>query len=64
MDYGLSNLNGLVVFGKYDIAALRFGYARKLEKQDGSLITVENSAKETISQNQKTPFCLLSILYR
>ena len=22
MDYGLSNLNGLMVFGKYDIAAL------------------------------------------
>jgi len=31
MDYGYSELNELPIFGKYDIAALRYGYARKVE---------------------------------
>lgn len=40
MDYAVSTLNELTVFGKYDIAALRFAYARKIEAikkaEDGS----------------------------
>jgi hypothetical protein len=37
MDYGYSSLDDLPTFGKYDIAALRYGYARKveLESKDG-----------------------------
>ena len=31
MDYGYSHMNDLSVFGKYDVAALRFGYAREVE---------------------------------
>lgn len=31
MDYSWSNFNQLEVMGKYDIAALRFGYAREVE---------------------------------
>ncbi|MCO4793447.1 MAG: zinc-dependent metalloprotease [Bacteriovoracaceae bacterium] len=31
MDYAISTMNELTVFGKYDIAALRFAYARKIE---------------------------------
>jgi hypothetical protein len=34
MDYAYSNWNELPVMGKYDIAALRFGYARKVEVVD------------------------------
>lgn len=32
MDYAYSDLNELSVFGNYDIAALRFAYAREIEK--------------------------------
>ena len=38
MDYGLSQLNELPIFGKYDIAALRFGYARKVEDNLGNIV--------------------------
>lgn len=31
MDYGFNFLNELPVYGKYDVAALRFGYAREAE---------------------------------
>lgn len=36
MDYAFSELNELSVFGKYDIAALKFGYARKVEVETKS----------------------------
>ncbi len=48
MDYGHSELNSLTSgFGKYDIAALRFGYAREVELKDGSFAKVESSLTET-----------------
>ncbi|MCT4641077.1 MAG: zinc-dependent metalloprotease [Bacteriovoracaceae bacterium] len=34
MDYAFSNFNELAAFGKYDLAALRFAYARELEVKD------------------------------
>ena len=34
MDYSYSSLNELSTFGKYDIAALKFGYNREVEVQD------------------------------
>ena len=37
MDYGASELNELPVLGKYDIAALRYGYANEVEMKDGSI---------------------------
>ncbi len=43
MDYGYSELNELPQFGKYDVAALRFGYAREVELADGSFARVETS---------------------
>ncbi len=36
MDYGYSDLNELPIFGKYDIAALRYGYARKFPLKKNS----------------------------
>ncbi len=35
MDYAYSELNELPVMGKYDIAALKFGYARKVALKEG-----------------------------
>ena len=44
MDYGLSQLNELPIFGKYDIAALRFGYARKVEDNLGNIVDLGSSS--------------------
>jgi hypothetical protein len=40
MDYGYRSNNELRIMGKYDIAALRFGYAEKVELKDRSLVTL------------------------
>lgn len=41
MDYSGEELNSLTVFGKYDVAALRYGYARKIEiETDNGVATV------------------------
>lgn len=40
MDYPKSEINALRAFGKYDIAALRFGYTLKAIKEDGTLASV------------------------
>lgn len=57
MDYSFSELNELSVFGKYDIAALRFAYAREVQTQDGkfhslpsTLTDFKEKLKEQISQ--------------
>lgn len=46
MDYSQKTLNQLPVMGKYDIAALRFGYKSEVEKKDGSLYKLQ--ADETL----------------
>lgn len=50
MDYAFSELNELPRFGKYDVAALRFGYARQVELADGSLAPVETTLHDLESQ--------------
>lgn len=44
MDYAFSALNEATVFGKYDIAALRFAYARKLETESGKYLNIPKGA--------------------
>lgn len=50
MDYSHSELNSLGALGKYDIAALRYAYTRKVEKSDGSLVSVPNTITELKTQ--------------
>src|SRR5690606_29894192 len=50
MDYGYSELNELPRFGKYDLAALRFGYARKVELADGEIVPVETTLHDLENQ--------------
>jgi hypothetical protein len=57
MDYSYSNLNQLNVMGKYDIAALRFGYARHVETKDGKLLKVENSLSDVKEELKEFKFC-------
>lgn len=47
MDYAYSNFNELTAFGKYDIAALRFAYAREVQTEKGNFIKVENTYTKT-----------------
>ena len=41
MDYSYSTINELPILGKYDLAALRFGYAEAVEMNDGSIKPLE-----------------------
>ena len=46
MDYDYSALNFLPILGKYDIAALKYGYNRQVETQAGTWITVPEPGAE------------------
>jgi hypothetical protein len=51
MDYAISTLNELTVFGKYDIAALRFAYAREIElktkeDEEAKFVKVETTLQD------------------
>lgn len=46
MEYSYNDTNSLPTLGKYDIAALRYGYARRVETADGKLIPIEKSIGE------------------
>lgn len=41
MDYPRSDLNALRTFGKYDLAALRFGYTSTVEDANGKMMVVD-----------------------
>lgn len=46
MEYSKSEITGLRVPGKYDIAALRYGYEQKVELADGSVVPVTKKPAE------------------
>jgi hypothetical protein len=48
MDYGYSELNVLPTLGKYDIAALRFGYKREVEAKNGTMVKLHDN--QTLNQ--------------
>ena len=43
MDYSFSEYNQLKAFGKYDLAALRFGYSRQVELSNGKFSDIKGS---------------------
>ncbi len=52
MDYGKSELNELQILGKYDLAALRFGYAREVETSTpGEFKKVSSSINDLIQNS-------------
>ncbi len=53
MDYGFSELNELPVFGSYDVAALRFAYAREVELKDGTFVKLEDKEKDQPSLRER-----------
>ncbi|MGH1467419.1 MAG: zinc-dependent metalloprotease [Bdellovibrionales bacterium] len=46
MEYSKSEVTGLRVPGKYDVAALRYGYADKVELTDGSIVAAPEAKPE------------------
>lgn len=56
MDYTYSEINALPVMGKYDIAALQFGYSRKVEDKEGKLHSINMSITEL--EKGKNPIAL------
>ncbi len=52
MDYSYRTLNELHTLGKYDVAALRFGYARQVETEDGKFIPVETTLADFLKQRK------------
>ncbi len=50
MDYSFSEFNQLKAFGKYDIAALRFGYNREVELTNGKFMSIPGSLYEAANQ--------------
>ncbi|MDN3616933.1 zinc-dependent metalloprotease [Vibrio gallaecicus] len=48
MDYGASIFDELPIYGKYDIAALRFGYGRQLEYSTEVTVVNEETGAETL----------------
>ncbi len=53
MDYSYSNWNELPVMGKYDIAALRFGYKREVELDNNKLLVLPESTTPIKSVKNK-----------
>jgi hypothetical protein len=53
MDYAYSDLNALPGLGKYDVAALRFGYLRQVIDESGSLLKLETSIEDLIKKDEK-----------
>ncbi len=50
--YDSYGLHDLPIFGKYDIAALRFGYQRQMTKKDGkSHLQIEGTLEEKVGPN-------------
>lgn len=52
MDYSYSNLNQLSVMGKYDVAALKFAYAREVDTNDGSVVGVDGTLASMLNSNK------------
>lgn len=58
MDYSYNTINELPVMGKYDIAALRYGYGEKLELKDGKIVDlVEYRSKKGQVELKPYGFC-------
>ena len=56
MDYAFSEFNELGAFGKYDKAALKFAYARKVELADGSEAKIGESISDFDKKFQRKEY--------
>jgi hypothetical protein len=57
MDYAFRTNNELRVLGKYDIAALRYGYAEQVETADGKIISLAQLRANPATELKAYGFC-------
>lgn len=57
MDYAYKTTNELRTMGKYDIAALRYGYAEKVELADGKMVTLDELRANPEFQLKQYSYC-------
>lgn len=57
MDYAYTSTNELPVMGKYDVAALRYAYARQVELKDGSVVSVDKFHSTAGAELKEYKFC-------
>ncbi len=57
MDYSYKTTNELRHMGKYDIAALRYGYAEQVELEDGSMVSLGDLRQDPSLQMKPYAFC-------
>lgn len=50
MDYSARTNNELMVMGKYDVAALKFAYAREVEAEGGESIKIKTTIKDLLKE--------------
>lgn len=53
MDYSKTDLNALPTLGKYDIAALKFGYRREVETTSGEIIHLDSDLQTFFDKTAK-----------
>ncbi|UYL09843.1 zinc-dependent metalloprotease [Bdellovibrio sp. SKB1291214] len=53
MDYGYSELNLLPTLGKYDIAALRFGYKRVVQTENGGSVEIPETLEKLTTDKKE-----------
>lgn len=51
MEYGSNELDNLTSFGKYDMAALRYGYNREVEVSGAQIVKLETSIEDLLAKN-------------
>ncbi len=63
MEYGSNELDNLVALGKYDVAALRFGYNREVETVSGTMVKLESTLEEKLAEKSETKLELKNYMY-
>lgn len=63
MEYGSNELDNLVAFGKYDVAALRFGYQREVQTTAGEFVKLESTLEDKLAEKTETPLELKNYMY-
>ncbi|AZZ37637.1 hypothetical protein CIK05_12810 [Bdellovibrio sp. qaytius] len=63
MEYGSNELDNLVALGKYDVAALRFGYNREVENASGTIVKLDSTLEAKLAEKTDDKLVLKEYKY-